>query len=81
MPIDDRGNALWKTRQGRWLENPSLAMADNQLPRDGHVCNAFGLRSGYNPYESGVLGGNEARRKKDLRALSRWIESKKHRDG
>lgn len=81
MQFDDRGNALWETRQGRWLENPSLALADNQPPRDGHVVNSFGLRSGYNPYESGVLGRNEARRKRDLRALSKWIESRKSRGG
>ena len=32
------------------------------------------LKSGYNPYNSGPLGKQSWKKKKDLRELSRWIE-------
>jgi len=77
--FDDRGNAVWETWRGGRLEHPALQLADEQLPRDGHKTNPVGLRSGYNPYDSGVLGGKDRPRRKDLRALSKWIEQKKIR--
>ena len=77
--FDDRGNAVWETWRGRRLEHPAIQLADEQLPRDGHKTNPVGLRSGYNPYDSGVLGGKDRPRRKDLRALSKWIEQKKIR--
>jgi hypothetical protein len=77
--FDDRGNAVWETWRGRRLEHPALQLADQQPPRDGHIVNPSGLRSGYNPYDSGILSGKDRPRKKDLRALSKWIEQKKSR--
>jgi hypothetical protein len=49
--------------------------------------NPKGLRNGYNPYESGLLGKknqpSQPRKKRDLRELSKWMEAKKNakRDG
>ena len=39
--------------------------------------NPTGLKSGYNPYESGQLGKQNWKKKKDLRELSKWIELRK----
>ncbi|MEQ1582326.1 MAG: hypothetical protein ABL964_17190 [Steroidobacteraceae bacterium] len=33
-----------------------------------------GLRTGYNPYDSGQLAGKVARKPRDMRELSKWIE-------
>lgn len=77
MRFDDRGNAVWETWRGRRLEHPALELADEQPPRNTLKTNGGGLKAGYNPYDSGMLGKNASRRKKDLRALSKWIESKK----
>jgi len=77
--FDDRGNAVWETWQGRRLEHPALALAQDQPARDGHRTNSSGLRSGYDPYDSGALGRNGQRRSKNLRALSKWIELQRSR--
>jgi hypothetical protein len=42
--------------------------------------NPVGLKKGYDPYDSGMLVKKQWKKKKDLRALSEWIEKKK-RDG
>jgi hypothetical protein len=78
--FDDRGNAVWESGRGRRLENPTLALLDDQPERDGHRTNYSGLHVGYNPYDSGVLSKNGQRHKKDLRALSEWIERQRRRD-
>jgi hypothetical protein len=39
--------------------------------------NPAGLKKGYDPYDSGMLMKKQWKRKKDLRALSEWIEKKK----
>ena len=36
-----------------------------------------GIKSGYNPYNSGTLGKQSWKKKKDLRKLSEWIALKK----
>jgi hypothetical protein len=78
--FDDRGNAVWQTEPGRRLEHSTLSLADDQPERDGHRTNYNGLRTGYNPYDSGVLSKDGQRRKKDLRALSNWIERQRRRE-
>ena len=40
-----------------------------------------GLKSGYNPYNSGALGKQQWKKKKDLRKLSEWISLKKKVEG
>ena len=39
--------------------------------------NPKGLKTGYNPYNSGALGKQSWKKNKDLRELSKWIELKK----
>jgi hypothetical protein len=43
--------------------------------------NTKGLTQGYDPYRSGVLGKAEWKKKRDLRALSEWVEVKKKHGG
>ena len=77
--FDDRGNALWETGRNRRLEHPLLELTDDQPPRNTLKTNGGGLKAGYNPYDSGMLPKPSYRPKKDLRALSRWIEANKGR--
>ncbi len=72
--FDDRGNAVWETSRHQRLEHPALALAEEQAPRDTLKTNGGGLKTGYNPYDSGTLPKATRRRNKDLRALSKWIE-------
>ena len=59
------------------LYNPTLAIVDDQRSRHD-VENRSGSSCGYNPYGSGLLIREDARgRRRDLRALSDWINSKK----
>jgi len=77
---DDRGHAVWDTWSAKALDNPDLALdeAVNQ-PRANAPLNTGALKSGYNPYDSGFIGKTRQRRKKDLRALSDWIQREKQR--
>ena len=79
--FDDRGNAVWETWRGRRLEHPGLELKDEDPSAfKGNVpVNFKGGRLGYNPYESGLVKKRrvEKRGKKDLRALSRWIQMQK----
>jgi hypothetical protein len=78
--FDDRGNAVWETWRGKRLEHPGLELDDTvNQPRANARVNAFGAKIGYNPYDSGMLGKDAKPRKKDLRALSKWIEAEKRR--
>jgi hypothetical protein len=75
--FDERGQALWEMGGNRRLQHPELKLADEQAPRNTLKTNGGGLKAGYNPYDSGMLPKPSYRRKKDLRALSRWIEQSK----
>lgn len=77
--FDDRGNAVWETQRGTRLEHSALALADEQPPRNTRKTNGGGLGAGYDPYDSGMLTKSAYRRRKDLRALSNWIETRKGR--
>ncbi|MGH8310571.1 MAG: hypothetical protein ACRETX_12370 [Steroidobacteraceae bacterium] len=77
--FDHRGNADSQIWRGHPLEHPELALADEQPPRNTLKTNGAGLKSGYDPYDSGMLAKKAYRRRKDLRTLSKWIESKKNR--
>ena len=88
---DDRGNISWEwanddalqsddTLGGierlRALVDPSLDVVDDDAPNTLKH-NAKGLKVGYNPYDSGALGKTERKKKKNLRELSKWIETKR----
>ncbi len=82
---DDRGNAVWE-----WagepdeipLESTGLEIIEDEapLPLATVKINKVAAKSGYNPYESGLIEKKKvAPKKRDLRELSRWIELRKMR--
>ncbi|HET9693698.1 MAG TPA: hypothetical protein VFP48_04895 [Steroidobacteraceae bacterium] len=97
LEMDDRGNVTWHwsddenlqaddtlgaAERIRALVRPDLDVQeepDNPLsPAQG---NTKGLKTGYNPYNSGALGKQSWKKKKDLRQLSKWIELRKKMEG
>jgi hypothetical protein len=66
----------------RELDNPSLSLADDTLTHGvGGLANPQGTVKGYNPYDSGKLGGRSASIKKDLRKLGEWLTQQRHARG
>jgi hypothetical protein len=63
----------------RLLDDESLGFAEEDAKGTSRRIqpNPRGLKKGYDPYDSGMLVKKQWKRKKDLRALSRWIEQKK----
>jgi hypothetical protein len=94
---DDRGNVTWQwankevlqaddtagaIERLRALVDPSLDIVD-EGPAPHGIENPAGLKTGYDPYQSGALvkTGRQRKRKTDLRELSKWIEAKRKLDG
>jgi len=93
LGMDDRGNVTWEWNEEkpdlvaddsfgasvrlRALVDPRLQVKDDDDPLGPIQSNPKGLKSGYNPYNSGALGKQSWRKKKDLRELSKWIELRK----
>lgn len=92
---DERGNAQFEwqgerlnedTELGdklrkRALTHHGLSIVEEEPPANAPIRqNPKGLRVGYNPYESGMLTKKERKPKRDLRELSKWIETKKKLD-
>jgi len=93
LGIDDRGNVTWEwsdnddlladdtlgdAERVRALVDPNLKVADDpDDPLNPVRSNPKGLNSGYNPYNSGALGKQSWKKKKNLRELSKWIELRK----
>jgi hypothetical protein len=79
--FDERGNAVWETWRGRRLEHPGLSIVEDEAlsPAGAAPVNVKGGRIGYNPYESGMVKKktDQVPKKKDLRALSQWIQLQK----
>jgi len=84
---DDRGNAVWEwvvdvDDDATGVSGP-LRLADTggftQGPRGSLKLRPKVAASGYNPYESGLLQPEARPVKRDLRALSRWIEQRRTR--
>ena len=66
------------TARLRKLDNPSLSLAeDAPTPVEVARPNPLGTIKGYNPYDSGKLGGKEVPKKKDLKKLSEWLALRK----
>ena len=93
--FDDRGNAFfeWRDdlggddndaaqrRRDQALATPGLSLVEEGLPPSIDSA-PRDCRSGYNPYESGVLDRKApVKKKRDLRELSRWIEAKRKAEG
>jgi hypothetical protein len=95
VAFDELGNAKyqWKddalladgaegdTRRQRALSVSALGLVDDEPPPDVKTvtANKVGLRLGYNPYDSGRLEKQQYKKSRDLRALSKWIESQRKR--
>jgi len=92
---DDRGNITWQWANNdvlqaddtagaierlRALVDPSLGVIDDGPPGSPKH-NPTGLKTGYDPYDSGTLLKAVGRRKKtNLRELSKWIATKRKVD-
>ena len=93
LGADDRGNVTWEWQDEgdlladdtlggaeriRALVDPSLQVKDeDDDPLNPMRSNPKGLKSGYNPYNSGALGKQSWKKKKNLKELSKWIELRK----
>jgi hypothetical protein len=91
IEYDELGNAVWvpfakldsNETLKRLLNDDTLAVTedDSKASTQRITQNPGGLKKGYDPYDSGMLVKKEWKKKKDLRALSKWIEEKKKFDG
>jgi hypothetical protein len=85
LTLDDRGNVTWEWKLDdvlladdtlgaaerlRALVDPNLTVKDD----DNDPLNPKGLKTGYNPYNSGALGKRRWKKKKNLKELSKWVE-------
>lgn len=87
VEYDELGNAVWVPYGGlgseqvlrKLLDDDSLAISQDDARGTVQRVqpNPSGLKKGYDPYDSGMLVKKEWKKKKDLRALSKWIEQKK----
>ena len=93
LGLDDRGNVTWEWQDDgdlladdtlggaerlRALVDPKLQVTeDEEDPLNPVRSNPKGLMSGYNPYNSGALGKQSYKKKKNLKELSKWIELRK----
>lgn len=92
LTLDDRGSVTWEWKPDddlladdtlgaaerlRALVDPSLAVKDDDDPLNPIRDNPKGLKTGYNPYNSGALGKRSWKKKKDLKELSKWVELRK----
>ena len=86
IEFDELGNAVWVPSTAavsgdvmlRLLEDPTLAITDDfaQSANRPVKQNPQGVKRGYDPYDSGVLAKKQFKKKKDLRKLSAWIQSR-----
>lgn len=86
IEFDELGNAVWVPYGGpgteetmnRLLNDETLAISpDSEKGTTTRIqSNPGGLKKGYDPYDSGLLVKKQWKKKKDLRALSKWIEQK-----
>lgn len=92
LDYDDRGNVTWQwngdadlladdtlgaAERVRALVDPRLDVVEDVDPLNSIQNNGKGLKGGYNPYNSGALGKQSWKKKKNLRELSKWIELRK----
>jgi hypothetical protein len=90
--FDLHGNAIYEWKDSRLQQDDQraeklrsralayagLALIDNEPTANMPVIqNDKGLRVGYNPYESGLLAGKPATKRRTMQELSRWIELKR----
>jgi hypothetical protein len=93
LVTDDLGNITWEWKNEgdlladdelgdaeriRALVDPSLQVEVEDGPPSPTGINATGLRTGYNPYNSGALHKEGYKKTKNLKELSKWIELRKN---
>lgn len=77
LQADDTAGAIERLRA---LVDPSLGVIDDGPPGSPKH-NPTGLKTGYDPYDSGtLLKAGDKRKKTDLRELSKWLETKRKLD-
>lgn len=91
VEFDELGNAVWVPMGGlgseeilaRLLNDQTLSLSHDERPGSVQRVqpNPAGLGKGYDPYDSGLLVKKQWKPKKDLRALSKWIEQKNRLQG
>jgi hypothetical protein len=87
IEFDELGNAVWVPYSGatgedvmrRLLDDPNLAFSNEYSQGTIHRVqqNPQGLKKGYDPYDSGLLLKKEWKKKKDMKRLSKWMQSRK----
>jgi hypothetical protein len=92
IAFDERGNAVYswsehltedsedgERARRNALDHPDLSMVDDEPPHNAPIRhNRDGARTGYNPYESGLLAGKaQPKKQRDLRELSKWLQMKR----
>ena len=71
-------DTLGAAERVRALVDPALQVQDDSDdPLNPVRSNPKGLKSGYNPYNSGALGKQSFKKKKNLKELSKWIDLRK----
>lgn len=71
-------DTLGAAERVRALVDPRLQVKeDDDDPLNPIQSNPKGLKTGYNPYNSGALGKQSWKKKKNLKELSKWIELRK----
>ena len=71
-------DTLGAAERVRALVDPRLQVKDDDDdPLSPIQSNPKGLKTGYNPYNSGALGKQRWKKKKNLKELSKWIELRK----
>lgn len=87
IEFDELGNPVWvpskpgaegDTAIMRLLDTKQLKIQDD--PESDHRpvrANPVGTKKGYDPYDSGVLSKDRNKKKRNMRELSKWIETRK----
>lgn len=94
LGVDDRGNVTWEWRESddlladdalgdverlNALVDPRLDVLEDDGARDDpRSVKPKRLKTGYDPYESGALGKQDWKKKRNLKELSKWIELRKN---
>ncbi len=90
IEFDELGNSVWvpsdpgsdENAMQRLLHDPTLAISEDYQQGTNRLVkkNPVGLKKGYDPYDSGLLDKKQYKKKKDLKKLSAWIESRKPKE-
>jgi hypothetical protein len=87
IEFDELGNPVWVPFGGGTKEEVIARLLNEdkfslqQDPKGGTLdriqSNPVGLKKGYDPYDSGLLNKDKFKKKRNMRELSKWIETRK----